>query len=298
MRRPLTRLSALLALLGMTALAPAQVTLEYIGEAPAAGAPPTESAATAKEITVATVWPPLHAIAHVLAEGTPLRVARIPMTGPVPEREALRTHCEERLPGLDAILTIASAWPADPSFSAARAARIQTIEIDATRPLDGSGGGIAQIPGTAKEGDAEPALFWLSLENLSRMSEIIARDFARLAPEAEPAISANLARLKQDLRALSLFASQTLGDAAFAELADPDGQFAYLLQSLGLRANSDASSSTPRLARAGSSNADAVALHTLLEGIDGDAPWPSLLGLYRENIEKLAAAMSSKPVSP
>ena len=298
MRRPLTRLTALLALLLHAATAPAQLTLEYIGEAPAAGAPPAESTATATEITVATVWPPLHAIAHVLAEGTPLRVARIPMTGPIPEREALRAHCEEMLPGLSVILTLGSAWPADPSFPAARAARIQTIEIDATRPLDGSGGGIAQIPGAAAESDAEPALFWLSLENLSRMSEIIARDFVRLAPDAEPAISANLARLKQDLRALSLFAMQTLGDASFAELADPDGQFAYLLQSLGLRSNADASSSTPRLTRAGSSHADTVGLHTLLEGIDGDAPWPSLLGLYRENIEKLAAALSSEPVSP
>ncbi|MFM1919500.1 MAG: hypothetical protein RLZZ303_1134 [Candidatus Hydrogenedentota bacterium] len=297
MRLPLTRVSALLALLGMAALAPAQVSLEYIGDAPTAGAPPTETTTTGAKITVATVWPPVHAIAHALAKGTPLEVARIPMTGSVPEREALRAHCEEVLPGLSAILTLGSAWPADPSYPAARAARIQTIEIDATRPLDG-GGGIAMIPGASGESSGGPSLFWLSLENLSRMSEILARDFARLMPDAEATISANLARLKQDLRALSLFASQTLEDAAFGELADPDGQFAYLLQSLGLRAEPNPSASAPRLGRAASSDAEAVPLHTLLEGIDEDAPWPSLLELYRENIEKLAATLASEPVSP
>jgi len=172
---------------------------------------------------------PVAALAQALAKGTAIAVRPILAEYPRLDRlaDAIDRHYDHHPPGA-IVLTMRSAWPADPLFAQARADNIRILEIDASRPLDNSGPGIALQSSVPQDGYP-----WLSLNNLSRMAEIIARDFTRLVPGQADTFTANLNHVKKDL-----FALQSEVAKATLEIDDPyvsatTPAFSYLLESAG-----------------------------------------------------------------
>jgi len=201
---------------------PQAPSIERIGSAPA-------NEAETETIIVDAALFSVAALGQALANGTALTVRPIHADTPRLDRlaDAVDHFYDHHAPGA-IVLTMRSAWPADPLFSEARSQNIRVVEIDAARPLDDSG------PGIALQSDApENSYPWLSLNNLARMAEIIARDFARLAPNQTGTITANLNKVKQDL-----FVLQSEVAKAALEVEDPyvsaaTPAFSYLLESAG-----------------------------------------------------------------
>jgi hypothetical protein len=172
---------------------------------------------------------PVAALAQALANGTAIAVRPILAEYPRLDRlaGAIDRHYDHHTPGA-IVLTMRSAWPADPLFAQARKNNIRILEIDASRPLDDSGPGIALQSSVPQDGYP-----WLSLNNLSRMAEIISRDFTRLVPGQADTFTANLNQVKKDL-----FALQSEVAKATLEIDDPyvsatTPAFSYLLESAG-----------------------------------------------------------------
>lgn len=286
------RLRCCVALLILGFAAHAEVTIERIGDTSATVAPTPTMGET---LRVATLWPPVHAMANELCKGSAIQCALIPMPTGEMETSALSDAIKQRLPVLDAILTIRAAWPADPSYAAARQAAIRAIEIDATRPLDGVGSGISLMAQGAEPIPPNgPPLFWLSLENLARMTEIVARDLTLLRPDDAVLINENLARMKNDLSGLARFAASQTAQLDNTDVVDAGDYFAYLIQSIGLTTAMEGDDAAPAIGLPRTEDAGPHPLHTLLDLGDTPDAWSVLLGQYQENIAKLAAALQKR----
>ncbi len=232
--------------------------------------PPSVSVEASGPVSVSTPWFPVYAVAHRLLQGTAVTpVFTMPNQSP---------------PAAAAVLGIRAAWPGDTAYLLARQADIRTIEIDASRPLDGSGAGVALVPGEAP--GAQPPLFWLATENLSRMSEILAHDLSRLSPADAETIAANLSAVKKAVFALSSHASTQTAQLQQLEVVDAGGACTYLIRSLGLVAVSD--SNAPALIVG---DADGQ-IDALLAGApEGEDPFEDLLARYRGNVEKVVSLL-------
>ncbi len=286
------RLPCCIALLMLGFAAHAEVTIERIGDTAVRVAPAPTSG---EHLRVATLWPPIHAIANELCKGSAIQCALIPTPLGEMETAALSDAIKQSLPPLDAILTIRGAWSADPSYAAARQASIRTIEMDATRPLDGNGAGISLIPqGVEPIQPGQPPLFWLSLENLARMTEILARDLALLHPEDATVINENLSRMKNGLSGLARFAASQTALLEDTDVADPGSHFTYLIQSIGLSHAIAGDETAPILMPTPVNDPAVLALHGLLALGDSAAPWSVLLAQYQENIANLVAALQKE----
>ncbi|MBI1321373.1 MAG: hypothetical protein GC168_20815 [Candidatus Hydrogenedens sp.] len=268
-----------------------------------------EAAPSAPEtITADAVLFAVAALGQTLAEGTAITVRPIPCAFPRLDRlqPAAEAFYGEHGVG-DCVLTMRDFWPADPLFPLARARNIRVIEVDASRPLDESGPAISRLE--ASDG-GETAYAWLSLNNLSRMAEIIAHDFTKLAPQNEPHILENLNRAKRQL-------FQIQGEIARATL-DIDDPFViattpvfdYFLESTGfyvegyLEVNSTDSpkqgikNKSKRIItdKSQSSSGDTFAEDSVvvelepLASIPADAGqgdlWAAFLTAYRSNLER------------
>ncbi|PTE20010.1 ABC transporter substrate-binding protein [Cereibacter changlensis JA139] len=210
-------------------------------------------ASPARAETLLTAHPAATALARTLTAGTGVEVTAVAPEGLPASRLPSylggrgREMLERAAGTADAVLTLRSLWPADPLYPAARRANIRIVELDAAMPLD------RRLPGIAllDPDPADLALYamlglepmppageetapWLSPTRLGEMGEIAAADLERLSPGDAPAIRANLARLKQDLRQVKTRADLALADLANPEVVSFSPQFGYLLADLGL----------------------------------------------------------------
>ncbi|MGH8389818.1 MAG: metal ABC transporter substrate-binding protein [Pseudomonas sp.] len=167
----------------------------------------------------------------------------------------------------DAVIGLRSLWPDDPLYPISRRSNIRIIEVDAARPVDGALPGIAVQPGNKVDGlNSQP---WLASNNMGRMADVMAADLVRLAPEAKPAIEANLAALKQRLLKLSADSESRLAAADNLSVMSLSDHFGYLIGGLnlelaGLDARPDAEWTAEALKALGATLKDndvAVVLH-------------------------------------
>lgn len=132
----------------------------------------------------------------------------------------------------DAVIDLRALWSEDPLYPMARRSNIRIVEIDATRPVDGSLPGIALQSGAAAEGlNSQP---WLSSNNMGRMADVIAADLMRLVPQAKPRIEGNLAALKQRLLKLSARSEGRLASADNLSVYSLSDRLSYLSGGLNL----------------------------------------------------------------
>ncbi|WP_130908007.1 zinc ABC transporter substrate-binding protein [Pseudomonas sp. Sample_16] len=132
----------------------------------------------------------------------------------------------------DAVIGLRSLWPDDPLYPISRRSNIRIVEVDAARPVDGALPGIAVQPGNKVDGlNSQP---WLASNNMGRMADVMAADLVRLAPEAKPAIEANLATLKQRLLKLSAESEARLAAADNLSVMSLSDHFGYLIGGLNL----------------------------------------------------------------
>ncbi len=114
-------------LLGFAARA--EVTIEYIGSAPALAPVETHRVGTVK---VATVWAPVHAMAAALSEGTSISSVLISLPAGSTSADVVRDKIRDSVPNPGAILTMHRAWPLDSSYMAARQASMSAVRSATT----------------------------------------------------------------------------------------------------------------------------------------------------------------------
>jgi len=132
----------------------------------------------------------------------------------------------------DAVIGLRSLWVDDPLYPISRRSNIRIVEVDAARPVDGALPGIAVQPDNKVEGlNSQP---WLASNNMGRMADVMAADLVRLAPNAKPAIEANLAALKQRLLKLSADSEARLAAADNLSVMSLSDHFGYLIGGLNL----------------------------------------------------------------
>lgn len=135
----------------------------------------------------------------------------------------------------DAVVSIRAAWDGDPLFPEVRRQTIRAIEIDASRSFAPELAGVATLMSDGEGGRRALPEIWLSLTNAVRMTDIVAADLRRLAPDDAARIDANHAACRGRLLAL-----RAAAEARLAALDDPAAillspKLAYLLGDLGIR---------------------------------------------------------------
>ncbi|CRL51416.1 MULTISPECIES: metal ABC transporter solute-binding protein, Zn/Mn family [Pseudomonas] len=231
------------------------------------------AADNAKPLHVLASLPITYGLGEVLLKGTDVNLERAaPANLPgsrqtayftgrgAPALAKLATHA-------DAVIGLRSLWADDPLYPISRRSNIRIVEVDAARPVDGALPGIAVQPDNKVEGlNSQP---WLSSNNMGRMADVMAADLVRLAPEAKPAIEANLAALKQRLLKFSADSEARLASADTLSVMSLSDHFGYLmgglnLELIGIDARPDAEWTPEALKRLGATLKDnevAVVLH-------------------------------------
>jgi ABC-type Zn uptake system ZnuABC Zn-binding protein ZnuA len=231
------------------------------------------AANSAKPLHVLASLPITYGLGEVLLKGTPINLERAaPANLPGSRQTAYFTG--RGAPALaklatdaDAVIGLRSLWADDPLYPISRRSNIRIVEVDAARPVDGALPGIAVQPGNKVEGlNSQP---WLSSNNMGRMADVMAADLVRLAPEAKPAIEANLAALKQRLLKFSADSEARLASADNLSVMSLSDHFGYLigglnLELIGIDARPDAEWTPDALKQLGATlkeNDVAVVLH-------------------------------------
>ncbi|TPG72789.1 metal ABC transporter substrate-binding protein [Pseudomonas arsenicoxydans] len=193
---------------------------------------------TAKPLHVLASLPITYGLGEVLLKGTDVNLERAaPANLPGSRQTAYFTG--RGAPALaklatdaDAVIGLRSLWPDDPLYPISRRSNIRIVEVDAARPVDGALPGIAVQPDNKVEGlNSQP---WLSSNNMGRMADVMAADLVRLAPDAKPAIEANLAALKQRLLKFSADSEARLASADTLSVMSLSDHFGYLIGGLNL----------------------------------------------------------------
>lgn len=233
----------------------------------------TTFAADSKPLRVLASLPITYGLGEALLKGTDVSLERAaPANLPGSRQTAYFTG--RGAPALaklatdaDAVIGLRSLWADDPLYPMSRRSNIRIIEVDAARPVDGALPGIAVQPGNKVDGlNSQP---WFSSNNMGRMADVMAADLVRLAPEAKPAIEANLAALKQRLLKLSADSEARLASADNLSVMSLSDHFGYLISGLnlelvGLDARPDAEWTPEALKQLGATLKDndvAVVLH-------------------------------------
>lgn len=192
----------------------------------------------AKPLHVLASLPITYGLGEVLLKGTDVKLERAaPANLPGSRQTAYFTG--RGAPALakiatdaDAVIGVRSLWADDPLYPFSRRSNIRIVEIDAARPVDGALPGIAVRPDNKVDGlNSQP---WFSSNNMGRMADVMAADLVRLAPEAKPAIEANLAALKQRLLKLSADSEARLAAADNLSVMSLSDHFGYLIAGLNL----------------------------------------------------------------
>jgi len=231
------------------------------------------AADSAKPLHVLASLPITYGLGEVLLKGTHVNLERAaPANLPGSRQTAYFTG--RGAPALaklatdaDAVIGLRSLWADDPLYPISRRSNIRIVEVDAARPVDGALPGIAVQPDNKVEGlNSQP---WLSSNNMGRMADVMAADLVRLAPEAKPAIEANLAALKQRLLKFSADSEARLAGADNLSVMSLSDHFGYLigglnLELIGIDARPDAEWTPDALKQLGATlkeNDVAVVLH-------------------------------------
>lgn len=175
------------------------------------------------------------AVGEVLTKGTSIEVVNVipkgySMRGQDAFFKKRQKEFFQTAAKADAVLTVASAWPADPLYKWARRGNIRIVNIDAAKPLDEYGAG---VPLVEVEGEMSPYV-WRSPANLTRMASIVSDDLCRLSPQDAGTIKANLQTMQT-----ALFKLRSKYEAAFLELDFVDlaaftSGYTYLADEFGL----------------------------------------------------------------
>jgi ABC-type Zn uptake system ZnuABC Zn-binding protein ZnuA len=199
---------------------------------------PVFAADSAKPLRVLASLPITYGLGEILLKGTDVSLERAaPANLPGSRQTAYFTG--RGAPALaklatdaDAVIGVRSLWADDPLYPISRRSNIRIVEVDAARPVDGALPGIAVQPGNKVDGlNSQP---WLASNNMGRMADVMAADLVRLAPEAKPAIEANLAALKQRLLKLSADSEARLAAADNLSVMSLSDHFGYLISGLNL----------------------------------------------------------------
>jgi ABC-type Zn uptake system ZnuABC Zn-binding protein ZnuA len=231
------------------------------------------AADAAKPLHVLASLPITYGLGEVLLKGTNVKLERAaPANLPGSRQTAYFTgrgapELAKLATGADAVIGLRSLWADDPLYPISRRSNIRIVEVDAARPVDGALPGIAVQPGNKVDGlNSQP---WFSSNNMGRMADVMAADLVRLAPEAKPAIEANLAALKQRLLKFSADSEARLASADNLSVMSLSDHFGYLigglnLELIGVDARPDAEWTPEALAQLGATlkeNGVAVVLH-------------------------------------
>jgi ABC-type Zn uptake system ZnuABC Zn-binding protein ZnuA len=221
------------------------------------GAIPLTAAPQAADdsIVVAAALPITHSIASALAEGTRIEVRLVPeggrRMGQLPSYFARQADTlAEDLADTDAVVTIGKLWSDDPLYTVARTANIRVVDIDATKPWSLSLEGIAvaeePVNNARWAGEAAPAsserapspYFWQSPANGARAAEIVARDLARLVPEASARVAQNLTQFRADMLELQTEFELKLAELPDLTVAALASELVYLTNDFGIYVDS------------------------------------------------------------
>jgi ABC-type Zn uptake system ZnuABC Zn-binding protein ZnuA len=200
-------------------------------------------------IVVFTSLPTLYSITSALTVGTTIEVKNLPEGGrPLAAQPSFFGAQAERLAAelarADAVVTAAKLWRDDPLYTAARAANLRVVDIDATKPWSTTleGVQIALAPADdapwiehASDPPRDPSVhFWLSPSNGVRSAEIVAADLMRLAPAEAPAIAVNLGAFRR--RVLELKRDYEIKLAALADVTvyALAGELVYLTNDMSI----------------------------------------------------------------
>jgi ABC-type Zn uptake system ZnuABC Zn-binding protein ZnuA len=134
--------------------------------------------------------------------------------------------------------------PGDPLYRYAREANIRIVDIEAGVPwsLDAPGVALADLPAsnvawgsdTDRSETVVAPYFWLSVSNVIRMGDLIARDLEALFPDSAAAIAANLEALKRSLLDLRGDYQDRLIETGADVVFALTGDFVYLTNDMGL----------------------------------------------------------------
>ncbi|QJB56955.1 zinc ABC transporter substrate-binding protein [Pseudodesulfovibrio sp. zrk46] len=191
--------------------------------------------ATDRKVTVLTSLEVTQAVGEILAKGTSIKVLNvIPKGYSMRGQDAyLKKHQKalfKTAASADAVLTVASAWPADPLYKWARRGNIRIVNIDVAKPLDEYGAG---VPLVEVDGKSSPFV-WRSPANFTRMASIVSDDLCRLSsPDAE-VIKANLKALQTALFKLRSKYEAAFVDLEFVDLAAFTSGYTYIADEFGL----------------------------------------------------------------
>jgi ABC-type Zn uptake system ZnuABC Zn-binding protein ZnuA len=200
-------------------------------------------------VVVLTSLPATYSIASALALGTSIEVRNVPEAGrPLAAQPSFFGVQAERLATelarADAVVSIGKLWRGDPLYTAARAANVRVVDIDATKPWSTTleGVQIALVPvddapwsERGNEPAREPSVyFWSSPSNGVRSAEIVAADLVRLAPADAARIEANLGELRGRLLDLKRDYEIKLAPLADVTVYALAAELVYLTNEMGL----------------------------------------------------------------
>jgi len=167
----------------------------------------------------------------------------------------------------DAVLTVGSAWPADPLYKWARRGNLRIVNIDCAKPLDEYGAG---VPLVEVNGEYSPFV-WRSPANLTRMAAIVSDDLCRISPGDVKIIKRNLKALQT-----ALFKLRSKYEAAFLELDFVDlaaftSGYTYLADEFGLDVRFYVLAGEPKWSEA---DIEKITAKLRIEGVKGVlCPW-------------------------
>ncbi|MFP2770237.1 hypothetical protein [Oceanisphaera sp. KMM 10153] len=187
-------------------------------------------AAESRPVLASSV-PVLHALGLSLMQNTGVEVTYLPPRRlPVNRIPGwLGKTDAASLPQATALLTIESVWPALSSYPLLRQRNIAVIPVDVARELAPSG---AQV--TLRPNRSEPDYFWLDTNNLLLMTNVAARDLARIWPGQAGQIEANRRALQRHVQRQALAMDELLFNANIGALATDDDRLVPLVMGLAL----------------------------------------------------------------
>jgi len=141
------------------------------------------------------------------------------------------------------LVTMESVWPADALYTRLREDNIRVVAIDAARELLPGGARIRLAEGDIKQ----QRYFWLAPDNLTVMSQIMARDMEKLWPQQAETLRRNQRAMQQTIQRYALKLDQLLMDSEIDSLCLKEPALAPLAQSTFLLVDSAGSCSEDAL---------------------------------------------------
>ncbi len=184
---------------------------------------------------VATAIPALKAIGDVLLQDTDVEMI-LAISDQLPLNEYVETMKDEQkrldslAPSISAVLSLRSIMPEDYLYIALRRSNIRIVEIDAAHPLNPT----LTAVGTIRNDEGVNPYIWTSPNSVIRSTEIIGKDLIELFPNNAEQITANIQKLRTEIRVLKSEYDQKFLELERFEVAVIDNSFDYLLMDINL----------------------------------------------------------------